>query len=125
MSKKTDYDRIKSVWYKKLKDEGFKDIEHDDNSINASSLSRSFKWKDPELRQIVQDYYAMAYHFLNEHAFTNELEKVMWEYHTNGLSIRNIVKLLNQVSSEKTNRIKVWKIIKKLEDTMKGLYLST
>jgi hypothetical protein len=123
VSKKTEYERIRDVWYKKLKDEGFEDIEHADGSIN-SGMPRSFGWNDADLRQLTQDYYCMANHFLNEYEFESELEKTMWDYHTNGLSIRNITKILNDAKVTETNRIRVWKTIKKLEDIMKSLYLS-
>jgi hypothetical protein len=123
MKKKTELERVQSVWYKKLKDSGFNDIEQDNQSINRS-ISKAFLKKDPVIREVVQEYYCMAYHFLNEYEFDTELDKVMWEYHTNGLSARNIAKLLNATKVTKTSKTAVWKTVKKLEDIMKGLYLS-
>lgn len=122
--KKTEYERVRDVWYKKLKKEGFEDIEHYDGSINIGT-PRSLNWGDELQRQLVQDYYCMAYHFLNEFPFETPLDKIIWEYHAEGLSIRDIVKVLKQTRVARgTNRIRVWKTVKKLEDTMKGLYLS-
>lgn len=121
--KKTEYERLKEVWYKRLKDDGFKDIEHDDNSINIG-IPRSIQGKDDVLRQSVQDYYCMAYHFLNEYEFDSELDKIMWEYHTNGLSARNISRLLKQTKVSTISRDRVWVKLRKLENIMKGLYLS-
>lgn len=134
MSKKSEYERLRAYWYKRLADEtDFKDIEYDNNGENSSiskggaatpDAREGRTWADPQLRQAVQDYYCMAQHFLNEHAFADEQEKVIWEYYSEGISIRNIVKILNQLPFEKTNKIRVWKTIKKLETIMKGLYLS-
>ena len=122
--KKTNFKLEQEKWYKKLKESGFKDIEHADGSLNVTN-PRSFHFKDEDLRQSVQDYYCMAYHFLNAYKFISELDKVMWEYHTEGLSIRNIVKTLNKAGFDKVNRTSVWKCIRRLENTMKELYLST
>lgn len=120
---KTEYQKLKAVWDKKLKDSGFVDIEHADGSIN-SGVPRSLAWKDDHLRQIVQDYYTMAYHFLNSHPFECELDKVIWQYHTDGLSVRKIVKVLAEVlPKEKTNKIRVWKTVKSLQTLMKAKYL--
>lgn len=121
--KKTDYERTRDIWYAKLKTEGFVDIEHLDGSLNIG-IPRSIMYQDPDLRHLTEAYYCMAYHFLNNYEFDNELEKVMWEYHTNGLGVRNIAKALKKAEIISTNRNKVWKIIKKLEDKMKSLYLA-
>lgn len=40
------------------------------------------------------EYYRFAGHFLNDHRFASKLEKLIWELHANGLSMRNIVKKL-------------------------------
>lgn len=122
--KKSEFERVQDFWYKKLKDSGFNDIEYADGSI-AVGLPRSVKWKDEDLRQITQDYYCMAYHFLNSYQFDTELEKIMWEYHSEGLSARDISKLLKQTKVKKISRDRVWVKLKKLENIMKGLYLST
>lgn len=121
--KKTEYERIRDVWYKKLKDSGFEDIEQPGGSIN-SGVPRSMNFQEEDLRQITQDYYCMAYHFLNSYEFDSELERVIWDYHTNGLSLRNIVKLLKQTKVSKASKDKVWRIVSRLENIMKGLYLS-
>lgn len=124
LDNKTDLKSLQKIWYDKLKKSGFTDIEHGD-TINCG-VPRSAKWEDPIVRQSTQDYYGMAYQFLHSHKFDSELEKVIWEYHAEGLSIRDIVKVLNKVllRRRKTNRIRVWKIISRLVAEMKRLYLS-
>lgn len=121
--KKTEYERVRDVWYKKLADDGFNDIEL--VWFGGRGTSRSEQWKDPDLRQATVDYYCMAQHFLNEYEFDTEVEKIMWEYYSNGLSFREIAKVLNKTKVTKTNKDAVWLIIKRLEEIMKGLYLST
>lgn len=119
--KKTEYERVRDHWYKKLENEGFKDIEHHDGSINIG-LPRSVNWSDEELRQITQDYYCMAYHFLNQYQFEDELERIVWEYHAEGLSVRDIAATLKKVNIN-TSKDRVWRIVKRLETAMKELYL--
>ncbi len=122
--KKSEYSKLKTLWYKKLKAEGFVDIEHEDGSIN-SGVPRTMKYKNPQLRDATQEYYYIANNFLHNYKFACELDKIMWEYHSNGISIRNIVALLHQTKVTKTNRVKVWKTLKTLEKIMKGFYLDS
>lgn len=123
--KKSELERLQAVWYKKLKESGFDDIEHADGSIN-SAVPYALRQNDAttQLRaQAIQDYYCMTQHFLNDHVFDNETDKIIWEYYTHGLSYRDIAKLLKTAGIAKISRDIVWRKIKKLEDTMKGLYL--
>jgi len=65
-----------------------------------------------------EDYYYMTEQFLNSYDFESGLEKVIWEYHSNGMSKRNITKTLLGVKI-KINSTKVWQIINKLSKIMK------
>ncbi len=124
--RKSDYERLKEVWYKKLKDEGFEDLEHSDGSLNNATPS-SIRANNEHTRlkaETTRDYYCMAYYFLNEYEFDTEVDKIMWEYHTNGIPCRQIAKLLNEAKVTKTSRDIVWRKLKKLEAIMKNLYLS-
>lgn len=115
--KKTDYERIRKYWYDKLKEEGFVDIEYADGSLNIGH-PRSTHYEDPELRQIALDYNIMAIDFLNTYVFANKLEHIVWEYHTEGFSVRDISSTLAKINI-KINKDKVWKIIDRLEKRMK------
>jgi hypothetical protein len=121
---KDDFKKLKAKWYKKLKDEtDFVDIEYEDGSM-TSCLPRSPRNKIPYQQELIRDYYYMCYHFLNEHDFTTELEKVIWEYHTEGISVRDIVVVLKKIKI-KTDKTTVGEIVKKLGDIMKSRYLQT
>ncbi len=66
----------------------------------------------------------MAGQFLNNYNFRSKLEKVIWEYHCNGISYRNIAKLLRKVKTSMTpNKDNINAIINKLEIEMKKLYM--
>lgn len=118
-SKKTDsYAKLKAKWYKKLADGGFVDIERDEHSFKNGNNYNMLT--TPAIQWVAkEEYYRMATHFLNEHNFDSELDKVIWEYHTNGISMRNIVLLLAKVNI-KRQRDQVWRCINRLEQTMKG-----
>lgn len=131
--KKTEYDKLRKLWYKKLADSGFEDIEYNDTDIKKPAVDIHRKIDAPgsagnvtRYSKVVweakTDYYVMAEHFLNDHKFDNELDKIIWSYHCNGISARNIVKLLHDTEVTKTNRDKVWKTVKALSSIMFELY---
>lgn len=118
-----DYKKLKEIWYKKLAKSGFEDIELDENTLKKGTRSSEFarprsvkSWRSKEA------YYYMATHFLHEHTFTSSLERAIWEYHSNGISGRDIARLLTSVRSKKINRMTVWRIVKKLNVIMKATY---
>lgn len=120
-TKRNEYLKIKDEWYKKLKASGFNDIEHKDGSINPSHIRR--QQKHPIYREAIQEYYYMCYHFLHEYAFPNEIERVIWEYHTEGVGVRDIADTLHKVKLSKIKKSMVFYILKKLEQEMKSRYL--
>lgn len=118
---KTELQKQTELWYSKLKKTGFKDIEQDEYHLKFWDTGRLNR-KDPNMINSTQSYYTMAEHFLNDHTFDNNSDRIIWEYHANGISARNITKTLNKVRKVKTNRTTVLQILKKLRDKMKLLY---
>jgi hypothetical protein len=122
MARKPTFQELQTKWYEKLEKSGFKDIEKKHvGEMNWPSdfvrESRMIGW------QAKQEYYRMAEHFLTEHKFKNRLERIIWEYHANGISVRNIVVTLQKVKVKGLDRNVVWKIVNKLETIMKKKYL--
>lgn len=119
------YEQLRDQWYAKLKKKGFDDIE--------DTQGRLKKWSSDVFgkKALVQNggwqakaaYYQMAERFLNEYEFATELEKTIWEYHTNAVSVRDIAETLNKAKVTKTNRQAVWLVVHRLEDLMKRMYL--
>lgn len=124
----SEFKKLKELWYKKLRDSGFTDIEYSNESLKTVKRSDHFTRKRAQTQyggfERKRDYYYLANHFLNEHAFEKELHKVIWEYHTNGISIRKITDLLTGTKIIKINRTTVWAIIKNLKTIMNKMYLS-
>lgn len=116
-----EYDKLRAEWYEKLQESGFSDIESDDFNLKnwSSKLSRKHT---VEQWQAKEAYYSMASNFLNDYQFEAELDKVIWEYHANAISIRNIVELLKSANISKPYRDGVFTTIKRLKETMRDLY---
>lgn len=141
-----EYDDLRKIWYAKLKNTKF--VEAPKNKIFELDQTEETKFNDIEQSdgnlkiwssrfrtpaavrnwKTKSSYYYMANHFLTEHKFINKTEKLIWEYHANGASIRNIVKILKtkltDKQSAKYNRNDVWEIIKRLSNIMKKTHNS-
>lgn len=121
MSKKTDFKQLKKTWYERLAREGFKDIEADEYSLKSPTskffgrkhgLVKSGRW---EARQ---QYYYMAEHFLNSYKFDKQLDEIIWEYHSLGLSMRNISRILMDTGVFKISRQTVLRTVKRIRSIM-------
>lgn len=115
---------LKKKWYAKLEKSGFEDAERPEFDRYAlKSSSDKFNTADTVRDYYAKtEYYSMARKFLHDYKFSSNLEKVIWEYHTEGISVRNIAKLLKKVKF-KMNKDKVNAVTMRLEKEMKKLYL--
>lgn len=87
---------LKKKWDKKLKSDGFEDIEQDDGNLKLWS-SHFFKARFNEtLFGAKEEYYRLAGQFLHEHIFKEQKTKLIWQLHSEGISIRDIVKALKK-----------------------------
>lgn len=112
------------MWYKKLAKSGFEDIETDEQHLKVWS-SKFARKTSLDSWQAKASYYTMATNFLNDYPFETPRERIIWEYHANGLSVRDIAITLNKVARSrrtKTNRTTVWLAVKRLESIMYRLY---
>ncbi len=118
------YEEERKIWYKKLS-KSFQDIEKDEfnfkTGLNSSRFKNSNTLRDYHAKS---EYYSMAGQFLNNFKFSSNLERIIWEYHSNAVSCRNIAKILRRVStSRKFNKDSINKVIRSLVIEMKKLYL--
>lgn len=79
--------KLQKQWYKKLKEEGFKDIETVGFYMRSAINLRAVATKD---REAIQEYYSNATSVLYETEFDNEKDKKIWELHCEGLSVRKV-----------------------------------
>lgn len=123
-NKPESYQKLKVYWYKKLAKSGFRDIERDGPKYKIESYDTQFNTQEAARTWYAKsEYYSMARRFLHDYKFKSNLEKVIWEYHSEGISYRNIAKLLKNVKIMIPNKDNVNNIVKRLIVEMKKMYL--
>lgn len=122
--RQTEYERLKKIWYAKLKKEGFVDIEDPNPNLTRISNSdafnkdlsygnqHSFTWQRSK-----EEYYNMATYFLNHYKFQSNLDRIIWEYYSVGLGSYAIMETLRRVE-KKITIDKVKAIISRLQKIM-------
>lgn len=119
-----DYEKLRAIWYKKLEKDGFTDIEQLDG--NLKQWSTRFVGKHSQVtREAKQAYYSMASRFLSEYTFESSLDRIIWEYHSNGMSVRDIADTLKKAKI--IRRTGAWVhefVIKRLREAMRKIYMN-
>lgn len=115
------FDKLKDRWYKKLKKSGFRDIEYKDGTRERGGPY--LKNKTQTQIEAIEAYYTMARHFLIEYTFPREIDKVIWEYYSEGLSYRDIEETLKKAKVKNLKKSQIKNIITALEKKMKEKYL--
>lgn len=112
-----DCSKIKRLWEIKLEKSGLGNIEQQDGNLKIWS-SYFFKTRYDETKfKAKEDYYRMASQFLNDYHFQNDVDRFIWSQHADGISAKDIVKMLKikGVSSYKNG---VHRVIKRLTRLM-------
>lgn len=117
------FEQLKKHWYGKLKKSGFEDAEQDEDNLKKWSVSQ-FSRLSIEVIQAKQAYYDMARTFLEHNEFKTRLDEIIWAYHTEGISARNIAVTLTKARKKTIHYTTVWHVIHRLEHEMKMLYLA-
>lgn len=116
--------RQQKIWYAKAKKAGFEDIERNEEELKVNSSTFFIHHKyTRELWESKAEYYRLAEHFLNEYKFESELDRVIWAYHANALSVRNVSATLKKAKIKNVSKSKIHNIVKRLATIMKGRYL--
>lgn len=130
-NKPLDYASEKKVWYAKLAKSGFVDVEYDEYNLkrNSGYLNEdgregvNLEKRRLKLEQTLE-YYSMCRRFLWDFNFQSKIEKVIWEYHSESISCRNIAKILKEVKTKRGySKSTVHLIVQRLEREMKKLYM--
>lgn len=91
-----EYEKLKKIWYDKLKASRFHDIEMNHKKPFLKGGASNRKFTNTEANQARQEYGIMIYQFLHSHKFESELHKTIWAYYTEGISIRKTAELLKE-----------------------------
>jgi hypothetical protein len=111
---------LQKKWYDKIAKKGFQDIEDTRHEQRYLKIWHSAYFQvtySPAEFEFKRDYYCKASRFLHDHTFANELERKIWELHTEGFSLR---KTATYLASQKIdcNKDAVFKIISRLKEIL-------
>lgn len=112
-----EFKKLQADWYKKIKDKGFNDIEQEDGMLKSWHSSLFSKNYNVITHEAKEEYYRLAGIFLQHNKFKDAKERYIWERHSSGVSIRNIVKEL-KAKKIKAYKVLVLKIIQRLSKKM-------
>jgi hypothetical protein len=113
MSEEDEFIKLQTLWYEKLKQSGFQDLETSRGFLKDWPSQRLRRDYTPERFQEKLNYYRFASQLLWEFKFKTKLEKKIWELHTEGKSMREI-SFQVRTHKNKMNHNKVRKVINKL-----------
>lgn len=109
--------KLQKLWYKKAAQSGYVDIEQDEDNLKIWDGHRIKAKYTPDTFQAKEEYYRMAGNFLNDHVFQDKMDKLIWEFHTEGHSAPEIVKMFKK-KKVTISLSRVHKLIKILADEM-------
>ena len=113
-----DFKKLKDKWYKKLEQNGFEDIElsHRDSLIRWHHADFQYFYSPESFRQ-KEYYFYLANQFLNQYQFESEVEKKIWQLHSEGMGCREIYRKTRWKSKSTIHLV-----ICKLKQIMKAYY---
>lgn len=86
---------LTETWNKKLKDSGFEDAEDSKGNLKQFHGSKLFSRSRAYVTMESQtEYYRQAGQFLHEYTGFTPITKKIWELHSIGKSVRQIVKII-------------------------------
>lgn len=127
MSLKDDphFMNLQKIWYAKLKQLGFNDIEDTNSPKEFLKVWESTNWVKqytPEAFQDRAEYYRLAGLFLHDYTFESFYEETIWRLHSEGKSLRAIEDHFPRLPflKIKCNKETVRKVIQRLVEVMKS-----
>lgn len=92
-----DLKALQKLWYSKLADDGFDDIENVNHAEMPLKTWHSQKWQNrcKTRIELTQEYYRRARDLLNTYSFNEPIHRTIWELHSEGLSKRKIEKAIS------------------------------
>lgn len=108
--------KLQALWYQKLKDEGFNDIEQDNGALKRWDFS-SFQDKD-RIEEVANYYHAATHYGHTTENFITIVEKYVWLAHSEGLSYRDVCVAIEQIFFVPITKEEVQSIIWKHNNLM-------
>lgn len=98
-----EFKELQATWYNRLKESGFEDIEKKNYMkwTTSQTLARSSNRNREVFFKSIEHYYRLAGYFRYDHIFTNKIDQFIWSLHSEGKTMREIVRVLKTVSTPK------------------------
>lgn len=112
------FSKLKDKWYKKLKDEGFNDIEYNEDKLKLYDSTKFPAYYNEVTSKAKEDYYRLAVQFCSDHKFKTKYDKAVWELHALGDSAVKIAKALKSRNFNLANKSDVDRAIQRLRREM-------
>ena len=94
-----EFKTLQREWYKKLKDSGFKEIEDTSSPLEMLKTWHSSYFinrNTPDTFLAKQSYFQSASRFLHSNKFKSEKDRLIWEMHCDGATLRGIASELKE-----------------------------
>lgn len=111
---------LQKLWYRRLKEEGFADIEVMDSlgSMDSPMMVQTASSIGARFDSSVEEYYRLARLFLHDAEFESELERHCWQLHSEGIAYREISLSLPAAGFHPYKLFFVQKLIRKTRGRM-------
>lgn len=117
-----EFQKLNKKWQRKLEKSGFEDIEQPDGNLKKWSASYARIRYKKTSAAAKETYYRYAGQFNYDYTFINPVDRLIWQYHSEGVSIRDIAKILRKKRFPLKTEKAINQIIKKLAEKMKQHY---
>lgn len=105
MQNKQQLKKLKALWERKLLKSGLVSVERPNGTlINFDSHRLRNMNPDSATLEARQRYYELARQFFNDHYFDTAIEKEVWRLHSEGFTIKEIVKKVRRMSWSSVQR---------------------
>ena len=112
---------LQAEWYKKLKDENFKDIEDEKEDRLKVWHSFDFSRKNKADFDAKEQYFSLCLEFGREYPFESDITQSIWMLHSEGMSVRAISQNIRQYSDKRGfKKSHISNIIRRLVKIMEG-----
>lgn len=110
--------KLQTSWYKKLENEGFEDIEQDEDNLKLWSIEFFRTRYNKSLYEAKEEYYRLAGSFLYEYSFKDATDKFIWKLHAQAISTRDIEEKLKATPHKHIKKDAINDIVRKLAKEM-------
>lgn len=111
--KAAHFKELTKEWYKRLKEDGFQDIEQDERYLKENSY-KAYQGADEITRDTKLLYFTLLTHHIGRAEFKTEVDRIVLLMRSEGAKIKSICDYLSSIGESRT-RVTVRIIIRRYE----------